>query len=122
SGSVCVSSRGKDGEITFREWHPVGIIEYGYAAPDPLNPDIVYGAGRREVSKFSVSTGQFQNVTPVPAADPKVRADRTQPIVFSRSEEHTSELQSRGHLVCRLLLEKKNVEEVYNALVLVMAR
>src|SRR5437870_11433985 len=27
-----------------------------------------------------------------------------------RSEEHTSELQSRGHLVCRLLLEKKNVK------------
>src|SRR5437660_2067957 len=26
---------------------------------------------------------------------------------FKRSEEHTSELQSRGHLVCRLLLEKK---------------
>src|SRR5690625_1563611 len=26
---------------------------------------------------------------------------------FVRSEEHTSELQSRGHLVCRLLLEKK---------------
>src|SRR5690554_7183698 len=28
--------------------------------------------------------------------------------VFIRSEEHTSELQSRPHLVCRLLLEKKN--------------
>src|SRR5690625_8025846 len=27
--------------------------------------------------------------------------------IISRSEEHTSELQSRGHLVCRLLLEKK---------------
>src|SRR5690625_5907199 len=27
--------------------------------------------------------------------------------LFRRSEEHTSELQSRGHLVCRLLLEKK---------------
>src|SRR5690625_5514340 len=27
-----------------------------------------------------------------------------------RSEEHTSELQSRGHLVCRLLLEKKNTK------------
>src|SRR5439155_11367424 len=27
---------------------------------------------------------------------------------LERSEEHTSELQSRGHLVCRLLLEKKN--------------
>src|SRR5690625_1006199 len=29
-------------------------------------------------------------------------------ILAERSEEHTSELQSRGHLVCRLLLEKKN--------------
>src|SRR5207253_7341850 len=28
-----------------------------------------------------------------------------------RSEEHTSELQSRGHLVCRLLLEKKNIQK-----------
>src|SRR5690625_6021229 len=28
---------------------------------------------------------------------------------LARSEEHTSELQSRGHLVCRLLLEKKKV-------------
>src|SRR5690625_6721894 len=28
-----------------------------------------------------------------------------------RSEEHTSELQSRGHLVCRLLLEKKKLSE-----------
>src|SRR3712207_8684640 len=29
-------------------------------------------------------------------------------LVFFRSEEHTSELQSRQYLVCRLLLEKKN--------------
>src|SRR2546422_4081411 len=29
----------------------------------------------------------------------------------SRSEEHTSELQSRLHLVCRLLLEKKNIKQ-----------
>src|SRR5690625_6385040 len=29
-----------------------------------------------------------------------------------RSEEHTSELQSRGHLVCRLLLEKKNMNRL----------
>ena len=29
--------------------------------------------------------------------------------VYYRSEEHTSELQSRLHLVCRLLLEKKNI-------------
>src|SRR5690625_6570575 len=31
---------------------------------------------------------------------------------FDRSEEHTSELQSRGHLVCRLLLEKKMIISV----------
>src|SRR5207253_3430369 len=40
--------------------------------------------------------------------------DATSPKVHSgaadRSEEHTSELQSRGHLVCRPLLEKKNIE------------
>src|SRR5690625_5520792 len=30
--------------------------------------------------------------------------------LYNRSEEHTSELQSRGHLVCRLLLEKKKIE------------
>src|SRR5690625_4837806 len=33
---------------------------------------------------------------------------------FRRSEEHTSELQSRGHLVCRLLLEKKNNKVDHN--------
>src|SRR5690625_6285448 len=32
---------------------------------------------------------------------------RGQRCFFFRSEEHTSELQSRGHIVCRLLLEKK---------------
>src|SRR5437870_9031135 len=31
---------------------------------------------------------------------------------IGRSEEHTSELQSRGHLVCRLLLEKKKLASV----------
>src|SRR3712207_8962018 len=36
------------------------------------------------------------------------RQGRTAWPVFSRSEEHTSELQSRQYLVCRLLLEKKN--------------
>src|SRR5215510_15732493 len=34
-----------------------------------------------------------------------------------RSEEHTSELQSRGHLVCRLLLEKKKLNSRHVAIV-----
>src|SRR5690625_5794841 len=34
-----------------------------------------------------------------------------------RSEEHTSELQSRGHLVCRLLLEEKNKKKRENNII-----
>src|SRR5690625_4670392 len=34
-------------------------------------------------------------------------------ISYLRSEEHTSELQSRGHLVCRLLLEKKQNNSIH---------
>src|SRR3712207_7814642 len=34
-------------------------------------------------------------------------------IVFARSEEHTSELQSRQYLVCRLLLEKKKIKSTH---------
>ncbi|HEV3510080.1 MAG TPA: glycoside hydrolase [Candidatus Sulfotelmatobacter sp.] len=88
SGSVCISTRGNDGEITFRNWHPVGVIEYGYVAPDPLDHDIVYGGGRTEVSKFHWSTGEVQNVTPLPLRNPAYRADRTEPVMFSPVDPH----------------------------------
>ena len=88
SGSVCISSRGNDGEITLRDWHPAGIIEYGYAAPDPLHPDIVYGAGRTEVSRYDRVTGEVQNVTPLPMKRKGFRADRTEPILFSPVDPH----------------------------------
>jgi len=89
SGSVCISSRGNDGAITFREWHPVGVIEYGYVAPDPLDPDVIYGGGRTEVSKFHWSTGQVQNITPIPLRSSKFRADRSEPTMFSPIDPHT---------------------------------
>src|SRR5690625_4492410 len=41
---------------------------------------------------------------------------------YVRSEEHTSELQSRGHLVCRLLLEKKNPQRTQPATVTAICR
>ena len=88
SGSACISSRGNDGAITFREWHPVGVIEYGYVAPDPLDPDIIYGGGRSEVSKFHWSTGQVQNITPIPLRNPKFRTDRSEPTMFSPLDPH----------------------------------
>ena len=88
SGSVCISSRGNEGEITDDHWHPVGVIEYGYVAPDPLDTNIVFGAGRNEVSKYHWDTGQVQNVTPIPVHDKKYRTERTEPIVFSPIDPH----------------------------------
>ena len=88
SGSACTLSRGNDGAITFRDWRPVGVIEYGYVAPDPLDPDVIYGGGRTEVSKFHFSTGQVQNVTPIPLRNPKYRTDRTEPLMFAPVDPH----------------------------------
>ena len=39
SGSAGTASRSDYGEITFREWHPVGVFEYGYIAVDPLDSE-----------------------------------------------------------------------------------
>jgi len=86
SGSACVQSRGDHGQITFREWSPVGVTEYGYVAPDPLDPDIVYG-GR--VTRFDRRTGQVQDVTPKPLRDEGYRVVRTMPILFSPLDPHT---------------------------------
>src|SRR5688572_32738282 len=44
------------------------------------------------------------------ALDPQRRRHRDAGARVVRSEEHTSELQSQSNLVCRLLLEKKNIE------------
>jgi photosystem II stability/assembly factor-like uncharacterized protein len=89
SGSVCISSRGNDGEITFRDWHPVGVIEYGYAVPDPLNPNIIYGSGRTDVTRYDWVTGQVRKITPIAQNTQGYRADRTQPLIFSPVDNHT---------------------------------
>ena len=88
SGSVCIANRGNDGEITFREWRPVGAIEYGYVVPDPIDPDIVYGAGRNVVTKTHLSTGQAQDITPIPLKGADTRFDRTEPLLFAPHDPH----------------------------------
>ncbi|MEY2559437.1 MAG: hypothetical protein QOE34_2862 [Verrucomicrobiota bacterium] len=85
SGSVCISSRGEDGEITFREWHPVAAEEYGYVAPDPLDPDIIYGG---KLTRYDRRTGQAQNILPKPFRAPDFRMLRTQPVLFSPIDPH----------------------------------
>ena len=92
SGSACVASRGNWGEITMREWAPVDVDEYGYATPDPLHPDIVYGG--RSVTRFDRSTGTAAVVGPLtgrqfaPGQNP-YRQVRTQPVVFSKADPKT---------------------------------
>jgi photosystem II stability/assembly factor-like uncharacterized protein len=88
SGSAGVLSRGNDGAITFRDWHPVGTEEYGYVAPDPLHPGIVFGG---KVSRWDARTGQARNVGPIVSwrSDPRYRFRRTAPLAFSPADKRT---------------------------------
>ena len=86
SGSAGVASRGNDGAITSRDWHPVGADEYAYIAPDPLDPNIVYGGPRGKVACYHRDTGQVEDVTPVVLG--QFRFNRTAPIIFSQKDPH----------------------------------
>jgi photosystem II stability/assembly factor-like uncharacterized protein len=69
SGTVGIASRGDYGQITFRDWNPVGGDERDGDVPDPTDPDIVYGAGLGgRLSKWNARTGQVQNVAPWPVS------------------------------------------------------
>ena len=84
SGSAGVASRGNDVQITMREWHPIGAEEYGYIAPDPLDPNIVFGG---KVSRLNWTTGQVQDVSPV-VSGTSYRVRRTAPLIFSPTNPH----------------------------------
>ena len=86
SGSVGIASRGNDGQITFREWHPVGAEEYGYVAADPLHSNLIYGG---KLSRYDRQTGQTQNVAPEAVRSGKYRFLRTAPVLFSPADPKT---------------------------------
>jgi len=79
SGAIGTASRGNGGQISFRDWMGVGADEYAYVAPDPKNPDIIYG-GR--VTRFNKKTGQTQNVAPEAIRSGQYRMVRTLPLLF----------------------------------------
>ncbi len=85
SGSAGILSRGDNGAITFRDWHPVAAEEYGYVVADPLDPDIIIGG---KLSRYDRRTGQAQEILPVPLRGPEFRMIRTQPVVFSPADPH----------------------------------
>src|SRR5690554_7170259 len=66
-----------------------------FQVPPPLSVMLMFGHAELSASDV-ISTPSYQRVAP-----------SGMPSISTRSEEHTSELQSRPHLVCRLLLEKK---------------
>lgn len=86
SGSVGITSRGNDGSITFRDWHPVGAEEYGYVVADPLNSNIVYGG---KITRYDKQTGQAQNIAPEAVRSGKYRFLRTAPVVFNPVDNKT---------------------------------
>jgi photosystem II stability/assembly factor-like uncharacterized protein len=85
SGSVGTSSRGDYGAITFREWNPVGVEEYGYVAPDPLDPNIIYGG---KITRFDQRSREVQNISPEAVRSGKYRFLRTAPVIFSSVDPH----------------------------------
>nr|MDQ2969654.1 glycoside hydrolase [Acidobacteriota bacterium] len=86
SGSVGTMSRGDYGAITFREWNQVGVEEYGYVAPDPLDPNIIYGG---KISRFDQRSREVQNISPEAVRSGKYRFLRTAPVIFSTVDPHT---------------------------------
>jgi photosystem II stability/assembly factor-like uncharacterized protein len=85
SGSIGTMSRGDYGAITFREWNPVGAEEYGYIAPDPLDPNIIYGG---KLTRFDQRSREVQSVAPEAVSSGKYRFLRTAPVIFSTVDPH----------------------------------
>jgi hypothetical protein len=83
---VGITSRGNDGIITLRDWHPVGVEEYGYVAADPLDHNIIYGG---KISRYDKRTGQTQNIAPEAVRSGKYRFVRTAPVMFSPIDKKT---------------------------------
>lgn len=86
SGAIAIPSRGPYRAISFRDWHPIeGGGESGYIAPDPLNPETLFGG---TVSRYNLATHQDQSVPPKLAYPGEYRDEWTLPLVFSPRDPH----------------------------------
>src|SRR6267142_1684669 len=90
SGTAGIMSRGNNGQITERDWFPVGPGESGYTIPDPLDADAVYNAGPAgSVVRMSKTTGQVRYISPAPVSfGSKYRFNWTIPLLFSPQDPH----------------------------------
>src|SRR5438445_6329050 len=71
-----------------------------------LRLDAIVGAQHAVPGAACCAATCYRHI-PIPATPPNPETVLSPPVCGARSEEHTSELQSRQYLVCRLLLEKK---------------
>jgi photosystem II stability/assembly factor-like uncharacterized protein len=76
SGTVALASRSDYGQLTFRDWHPVGADERDTDVPFPGDPDVVYGSGLGgRLSRWDARTGQVRVVSPWPESSYGKRPD-----------------------------------------------
>jgi photosystem II stability/assembly factor-like uncharacterized protein len=91
SGTAAVSSRSDYGQITFRDWSPIGGEESGYIVVDRADPDTVYGGGPfGVVRRFNWITGQSFDISPsaIRYDNEKLRFTWTSPLVDSPRDPH----------------------------------
>src|SRR5690625_6595770 len=102
-------NRSQRANFNAKEGNP-SPIQLNFTIIEPLTPDLTLPAlfGQPSMRQDKVTIGKKVLATEEINNFIDVLKNKQKPI---RSEEHTSELQSRGHLVCRLLLEKKKKKE-----------
>lgn len=107
SGAIAVASRSNGGQISFREFMGVGADEYAYVAPDPKDPNIIYG-GR--VIRYDKTNGQSQVVAPEILRSGKVRFIRTMPLLFHPADDNM--LLFGTNMVFKTMNGGQNWEEI----------
>src|SRR3712207_6996086 len=103
-----------DGAVVSEGGRSPSTLSTGRAAPSatiasqpgPLAPGQRWGVGRKREVVLRLMRGEPAELLSRELGLPLFKLERWRQGAAARSEEHTSELQSRQYLVCRLLLEK----------------
>ena len=90
TGAVMIKNQSNWGQVDFINWKPLASSEFGYVAPDPLHPHIIYGigygpgGGGAGLIKINMYNGQWENVAPNFGVMAKnYRSDSSLPMKFN---------------------------------------
>src|SRR5215510_9717614 len=103
---ACGSCKGKiiTGEIDY------GKYQHSALSDDERAAGYALFCQARPLTDLTIESREIGAVKDIVVKKLPCRVHKLERVADDRSEEHTSELQSRGHLVCRLLLEKKKTQ------------